>query len=1160
MPGSHVADMVNLSTLDEGTILENLRNRFEEGEVYTVCGRIVVSVNPFRWLPLYGEDLVAKYHAAEDPFTTEAPHVYSVTHAALNEVAVQASRGQAMRSQSILVSGESGAGKTEATKICMRYLAVVDSLCSVGGFSGAGQLTEQILQTSPILEAIGNAQTVRNDNSSRFGKFLQLQYSADARQLGAHIQTYLLERSRVVAPPDGEANYHIFMCLTSGCDEAETSGLQLLKEHEYPSITEGAGRRPASERKKAWQEITEAFSQVGFAQDEQKDLMRAIASVLALLLLSFEGSDDSEGNRVASVKDTGGHLSRAAGGLDVEPPALAEALCSRRVFLPTGDVFVKPLDELQAADGRNALVKAVYGRMFDSIVTRLNALISCESGGGLADGSGSRANTPKAFIGILDIFGFESFVVNSFEQLCINFANEMLQQQFNADVFRQQQKEYEAEGIPWQSIDYQDNGPVLELIRGKRDGILTLLDEECRLQQGSPHTFVTKITNAHAQHANFSLPKLQHGARDAAPQFCVTHYAAKVEYDTALFLVKNTDPLHPELLEMMQTSSNAFLASLFTPPAAAKGAGGASPARPGGAAGAGRGQEGKRGALFSLTVGGRFKEQLAGLMGLIEATQVHYIRCIKPNNKAVDKLFMDEMVGEQLRCAGMLEAVRISRAAYPHRLPRADVAKRFSPLARAVNPEKARGAMLDFAVTEPRHMTTAQLRALLTKCGVGFGSGDSQEALATKVEEAGASGLAQMMQILLPDGGYCLGKTKVFFKGSELPGLETRRLALAAKRAVQIQAHARRVAASAYYRRAKRAIPRIQAYARRRMARRLLARMRLENTQKTKAAMLIQSYARMRPKQRRYALMRKAAVVVQKDARMRLRHKHFGEMIEKARVQRTYEGQLKEARMRLEREASERENLVTEKSRLEAKVAETSAKAAEAALAAQERRNQAQEYAMLLKQQESDNQALKEEVLALKAAVRGEEEARKHAERKVEQAQIELSVERANHMKLQKTLNLEKTQHEAAKEKLHALLTAQGEDGAQLLAAMQAQNEAGQYERPGADAAGGGAGVSSAELLAAQTQVSNLKSKLSHLENERERDKHKLQKTVDAANIRRKEWEREKLQLKRQLENHEAEVRKRDKWLDKAKDIIKEYQKRHQPAPTASPQQAPPRR
>ena len=570
--GEHVPDMVNLTALDEESMNNNLKLRFDEGEVYTSCGHIIVSVNPFRWLPIYSEDLILRYHAAEDPFASEPPHVYCVAHGALNEVAVMASRGLPMHSQSILVSGESGAGKTEATKICMRYLAVVDALCSTSGASGAGNLTERILQTNPILEAFGNAQTVRNDNSSRFGKFLRLHYSSDARQLGAHIDTYLLERSRVVRPPDAEANYHVFYALVHAGELA--SSLELQGEDAYPSLTPGNGH----ERQFLWSRLSDALDAVGFTEPEQLDLAKALAAVLALGLLGFDGSDDAEGNRVSSVSDGEGRLGACAARLEVEPTTLAEALCTRRTFLPTGDSYVRGLNEEQAADGRDALVKSLYGRLFDFLVAKLNGLIA---EGGERGGEGQ-----SAFIGILDIFGFESFTTNSFEQLCINFANEMLQQQFNADVFRQQQKEYEAEGVPWQQIEYQDNGPVLDLIRGKRTGILALLDEECRLQSGTPAAFVTKLTTAHKGSELLTTPKMQKN-RDA-PSFTVAHYAGKVTYDTLLFLPKNTDPLHPELLELLIGSASAFLSSLFTAKAAPEAGGGAA-AKPGQQTGAGGG-------------------------------------------------------------------------------------------------------------------------------------------------------------------------------------------------------------------------------------------------------------------------------------------------------------------------------------------------------------------------------------------------------------------------------------------------------------------------------------------------------------------------------------------------------------------------------------------
>ena len=271
-----IPDLVNLPTLDEATMVTNLEERIQNDEPYTLCGRIVISVNPFRWLPLYSEELVQQFHKAEDPFASQPPHVYSIAHAALREVAVQASRGLAMVSQSILVSGESGAGKTEATKICMRYLASVDAMCGESSSNVAVEtLTERILQTNPILEAFGNAQTVRNDNSSRFGKFLRLRYSATARQLGAHIDTYLLERSRVVSPPPCEANYHILYSLVAGAPSALSASLELDPLGSYPSLPGGNGHATEEMHREAWGSTTEALNDVGFAAEEQDDLASA---------------------------------------------------------------------------------------------------------------------------------------------------------------------------------------------------------------------------------------------------------------------------------------------------------------------------------------------------------------------------------------------------------------------------------------------------------------------------------------------------------------------------------------------------------------------------------------------------------------------------------------------------------------------------------------------------------------------------------------------------------------------------------------------------------------------------------------------------------------------------------------------------------------------
>ena len=425
-------DMVNLTTLDEESMVSNLQERFRAGLPYTLCGQICVSVNPFRWLPIYEESVINRYHSSSNPFVTEPPHVYPVAHAALTRL-----QNGSDCSQSILVSGESGAGKTEATKICMKYLAQVDSMGSGPASARARTLTDRVLQSSPILEAFGNAQTVRNDNSSRFGKFLQLRYSESVRQMGANIRTYLLERSRVVRPPHKEKNYHVLYALAGGATPEETQQLGLLAEEQYDVLAEGNGRVPQKERAEEWQGVLEALSDIGFSNEETVALARALSCVLALTLLKFDGKDGDEGNRCAEPRDPA-TLARAASCLQVDEQWLLRPLNSRRTYLMTGEMYVKQLDEVQAADAADALAKAVYGRMFDAVVRRINALLD-----GGASGAGGATASPKAatpgtsrspaaaagappkeapFIGILDIFGFESFETNSFEQICINCA------------------------------------------------------------------------------------------------------------------------------------------------------------------------------------------------------------------------------------------------------------------------------------------------------------------------------------------------------------------------------------------------------------------------------------------------------------------------------------------------------------------------------------------------------------------------------------------------------------------------------------------------------------------------------------------------------------------------------------------------------------------
>ncbi|KAL3932215.1 MAG: hypothetical protein SGPRY_000791 [Prymnesium sp.] len=508
-------------------------------------------------------------------------------------------------------------------------------------------LTERVLQSSPVLEAFGNAQTVRNDNSSRFGKFLRILYDVSAQQMGAHIDTYLLERSRIVRPPEREANYHVLYAIVDG--------MSLGSMSDYSSLPMGTRRQDPG----AWEKVKAALSTIGFSDLEISYLTESLsAGKRASSWLGFEGRDADSGEREAVVCDADGTvIASASRFLSVKPELLADSLICRRTYLATGDSYVKALDEFQAADAADALGKALYGRNFDWLVSRTglyslpNAQFTYAMGG---------------CIGILDIFGFESFQTNSFEQICINYANE-------------------------------DNAPTLEMLGARRIGLFAILDEECRLQAGRirirfAHPWQTGTAKSFVDKIASAYPKSEL-KRDAAPSFTITHYAGKVTYETELFLVKNTDPLHPELLELMQTSS-------------------------------------------------------------------------------APKSFDDLLVTDQLRCAGMIEAVRISRAAYPNRLRHEYFMQRFCMLA----PDES------------------DVPSLLAK--------------------------------LLPEGGYCIGKTKIFFKPRIMPMLESKRTALCSMLATRLQRVSRGRKARLFFLASRRAVLKIQSAARLMSAHRVAAKRR----------------------------------------------------------------------------------------------------------------------------------------------------------------------------------------------------------------------------------------------------------------------------------------------------------------------------------------------
>ncbi|XP_035265211.1 unconventional myosin-Ib isoform X7 [Anguilla anguilla] len=621
-----VGDMVLLEPLTEESFIENLKKRFDHNEIYTYIGSVVISINPYRSLPIFTPDKVEEYRNRN--FYELSPHIY-----ALADEAYRSLRDQD-KDQCILITGESGAGKTEASKLVMSYVAAV---CGKG--QEVNKVKEQLLQSNPVLEAFGNAKTVRNDNSSRFGKYMDIEFDFKGDPLGGVISNYLLEKSRVVKQPRGERNFHIFYQLLSGAPEDTLKKLKLdrdFSKYNYLSLDSAVvnGLDDAA----CFRTVRNAMQIVGFMEDEVQSVLELVAAVLKLGNIEFKPESRVNGLDESRVKDKN-DLKEMCELLGTEQSVLERAFSFRTVEAKMEKVSTT-LNVAQAYYARDALAKNLYSRLFSWLVNRINESIKAQT------------KTRKKVMGVLDIYGFEIFENgdNSFEQFIINYCNEKLQQIFIELTLREEQEEYVREGIEWTNIDYFNNAVICDLIENNQNGILAMLDEEC-LRPGTvtDDTFLDKLNTVCAEHPHFESRLSKNSkflADHSLPHSCfrIQHYAGKVLYRVEGFVDKNNDLLYRDLSQAMYKANHSLMKLLFP-----------------------EGNPAKVNLKRPPTAGCQFKASVGTLMKNLQTKNPNYIRCIKPNDKKAAHIFTDSLVCHQARYLGLMENVRVRRAGYAFR-------------------------------------------------------------------------------------------------------------------------------------------------------------------------------------------------------------------------------------------------------------------------------------------------------------------------------------------------------------------------------------------------------------------------------------------------------------------------------------------------------------
>uniref|UniRef100_A0A2K6TUA1 Unconventional myosin-VI n=1 Tax=Saimiri boliviensis boliviensis TaxID=39432 RepID=A0A2K6TUA1_SAIBB len=650
-----VEDNCSLMYLNEATLLHNIKVRYSKDRIYTYVANILIAVNPYFDIPkIYSSETIKSYQGKS--LGTRPPHVFAIADKAFRDMKVL------KMSQSVIISGESGAGKTENTKFVLRYLT--ESY-------GTGQdIDDRIVEANPLLEAFGNAKTVRNNNSSRFGKFVEIHFNEKSSVVGGFVSHYLLEKSRICVQGKEERNYHIFYRLCAGASEDIREKLHLSSPDNFRYLNRGCTRyfanketdkqilqnRKSPEYVKAGSlkdpllddhgdfiRMCTAMKKIGLDDEEKLDLFRVVAGVLHLGNIDFEEAGSTSGG--CNLKNKSAQsLECCAELLGLDQDDLRVSLTTR-VMLTTaggtkGTVIKVPLKVEQANNARDALAKTVYSHLFDHVVNRVNQCFPFE--------------TSSYFIGVLDIAGFEYFEHNSFEQFCINYCNEKLQQFFNERILKEEQELYQKEGLGVNEVHYVDNQDCIDLIEAKLVGILDILDEENRLPQPSDQHFTSAVHQKHKDHFRLTIPRksklaVHRNIRDDEG-FIIRHFAGAVCYETTQFVEKNNDALHMSLESLICESRDKFIRELFES-----------------STNNNKDTKQKAGKLSFISVGNKFKTQLNLLLDKLRSTGASFIRCIKPNLKMTSHHFEGAQILSQLQCSGMVSVLDLMQGGFPSR-------------------------------------------------------------------------------------------------------------------------------------------------------------------------------------------------------------------------------------------------------------------------------------------------------------------------------------------------------------------------------------------------------------------------------------------------------------------------------------------------------------